>query len=103
MAVLAPLTACGAEAETEAVPETEVVRVDTLVDTLVDGPAKTDLDGDEAITLGKDQYGFMASTLGLVNFQVSLGISVVGKDEEGYLTSPWTGTGSRRLLTPWNG
>ncbi len=45
-----------------------------------------DLDGDGAITLGKDQYGFMASTLGLVNFQVSLGISVVGKDEEGYLT-----------------
>ena len=60
MAVLAPLTACGTaetapdessapeqsvsggeEAETEAVPETEVVRVDTLVD----GPAKTDLEG----------------------------------------------------------
>lgn len=35
----------GEEAETEAVPETEVVRVDTLVDTLVDGPAKTDLEG----------------------------------------------------------
>jgi len=64
VAVLAPLTACGTaetepdessapeqsvsggeEAETKAVPETEVVRVDTLVDTLVDGPAKTDLEG----------------------------------------------------------
>lgn len=45
-----------------------------------------DLDGDGKITLGRDQYGFMASTLGLVNLQVSLGISVLGKDEEGYLT-----------------
>lgn len=45
-----------------------------------------DLDGDGVITLGTDQYGFMASTLGLVNFQVSLGTSVLGKDGEGYLT-----------------
>ena len=44
-----------------------------------------DLDGDGKIKLGVDQYGFMASTLGLVNFQVSLGASVLGKDEEGYL------------------
>lgn len=44
-----------------------------------------DLDGDGEMTLGRDQYGFMASSLGLVNFQVSLGISVLGKDEEGYL------------------
>lgn len=42
-----------------------------------------DLDGDGKIKLGVDQYGFMASTLGLVNFQVSLGASVLGKDEEG--------------------
>ncbi|MBE6725189.1 MAG: hypothetical protein E7576_08380 [Ruminococcaceae bacterium] len=45
-----------------------------------------DLDGDGEMTVGRDQYGFMASSLGLVNFQVSLGISVLGKDEEGYLT-----------------
>ena len=44
-----------------------------------------DLDGDGVMEVGVDQYGFMASTLGLVNFQVSLGNFLLGKDEEGYL------------------
>ena len=44
-----------------------------------------DLNGDGKMQVGVDQYGFMASTLGLVNFQVSLGNFVLGKDEEGYL------------------
>lgn len=44
-----------------------------------------DLDGDGKMKVGVDQYGFMASTLGLVNFQVSLGNFMLGKDEEGYL------------------
>ncbi len=44
-----------------------------------------DLDGDGEMTVGNDQYGFMASALGLVNFQVSMGISMLGKDQEGYL------------------
>ena len=44
-----------------------------------------DLDGDGVMKIGVDQYGFMASTLGLVNFQVSLGNFMLGKDEDGYL------------------
>ncbi len=44
-----------------------------------------DLDGDGVMTVGTDQFGFMASTTGLVNFQVSLGGSMLEKDEEGYL------------------
>ena len=43
-----------------------------------------DLNGDGKMEVGVDQYGFMASTLGLVNFQVSLGNYMLGKDEEGY-------------------
>ena len=44
-----------------------------------------DLNGDGVMKVGTDQFGFMASTLGLVNFQVSLGVSVLGKDSEGFL------------------
>ena len=44
-----------------------------------------DLNGDGKMEVGVDQYGFMASTLGLVNFQVSLGNFMLDKDEEGYL------------------
>ena len=35
--------------------------------------------------MGEDQYGFIANSLGLVNFQISLGGNVVGKDEDGFL------------------
>ncbi|MBQ2725610.1 MAG: hypothetical protein IJF78_07890 [Clostridia bacterium] len=44
-----------------------------------------DLDGDGKMTVGKDQYGFMASALGLVNFQVSMGITMLEKDADNYL------------------
>jgi len=46
--------------------------------------------------MGEDQYGFIANSLGLVNFQVSLGGSVVTKDEEGFLVLT---VDEERLLT----
>lgn len=44
-----------------------------------------DLNGDGTMTLGEDQFGFVINDLGMVNFQVSLGGSVLGKDENGFL------------------
>jgi len=44
-----------------------------------------DVNGDGDITLGEDQYGFISNALGLVNFQVSMGGTVLTQDEEGYL------------------
>ena len=44
-----------------------------------------DLNGDGAVTLGEDQYGFITGHGGVSPLQTSLGIEVLGKDEEGYL------------------
>ena len=44
-----------------------------------------DLNGDGKITLGEDQIGFVTSAAGMVNFRVSLGSKILGKDAEGYM------------------
>lgn len=44
-----------------------------------------DLNGDGEITLGEDQIGFVTSDAGMVNFRVSLGSTILGKDAEGYM------------------
>jgi len=49
--------------------------------------AHHDLNGDNKITLGEDQIGFITSDAGMVNFRVSMGSKLMGKDSEGYLTA----------------
>ena len=57
--------------------------LDDLIALTVD--TNKDLDGNGNIVVGNDQVGFLLSHGGAVNFQVSMGLSMLTKDEEGYL------------------
>ena len=69
------------------IPYEEIFAGNWYLDDLISMTQGTnqDLNGDGVMTLGEDQYGFIANSLGLVNFQISLGGNVVGKDEDGFL------------------
>ena len=69
------------------IPYEEIFAGNWYLDDLISMTQGTnrDLNGDGVMKLGEDQYGFIANSLGLVNFQVSLGGNVVGKDEDGFL------------------
>ncbi len=69
------------------IPYDEIFSGNWYLDELITMTKDTnrDLNGDGQIILGEDQYGIIFNSLGMVNFQVSLGGAVLGKDADGYL------------------
>lgn len=69
------------------IPYDKIFAGDWYLDDLIALIADTqnDLDGNGNITVDSDQIGLLMSHGGALNFQVSMGISMLSKDEEGYL------------------
>lgn len=69
------------------IPYQEIFAGNWYLDDLIEmtKDANMDLNGDGKMKIGDDQYGFVSTSLGLVPFQVSLGVEILGKDSDGYI------------------